>query len=398
MHAVLVVHIGETVGHLVRALAVADELAERNVQVEIICDDQAKWLLSSWRNRFRHYPISWPFSHNGMTTGVPTKELRDVVASVNRELVHLLDQLQPDVVLGFPGVFSVQCARYVGARHSSILHGPYLSPLLPLAVFSDLERRVIEFGSQFFGNCVNAIYEHLHKVFGFKPLTYKEYLQTENIYIPQPSLPLPSWGNLNVGHFIRASFGPPAQLEEASLTNACYVTFGSGNPCSIDQVVRAAEAVFSKVIVSAGKQKLASKKPTTICYPFVASSSLAGKVRAVISHGGIGTVGTFAEYGTPQLIIPTEVDQATMAVHAGRSGIASTVGLSSWAINPKLGRTMPDLKDSELFAAISALQIQEPYACEEADGASIIAQAILATERNSSVVDLHISPLGAEGA
>jgi len=122
--------------------------------------------------------------------------------------------------------------------------------------------------------------------------------------------------------------------------------------------------------------------------PFIASSSLAGQVAAVISHGGIGTVGTFAEHGTPQLIIPTELDQATMAVHAARLGLAMHCGLDSWARRGKLGRQLPEFSEAEFVSLLYIFRSTRKSSAKfVSSGASDILPALMnALPRSGEVV------------
>lgn len=376
MRALFVVHIGETIGHLVRALAIADELHLRGVEVQVACSDSGKWLLDSWHVKYKHYSIVWPFSHNSMTSSIPSESMCNSVLKANEQVIQLLKKEQPDVVIGCPGIFSVQASRSLGIKHISILHGPYLTPVIALDDQSPIESRVLSFTKSCFDNCVNHIYKHLSQSLKLVCITYDEYLRSETIFIPQLFLPLPRLPNFNVVPFIRASFGPALNSDGIDLENTCYITFGSGNPCNIEPIVRTAEAMFSKVIVTCGFTGLRPSKSTTICQSFISSSSLAGRVSAVINHGGIGTVGTFAEFGTPQLIIPTEVDQACMAVHAGRADIASSLGLNEWARNPALGRRLLDVPEHEMIKAIEQLSNASKGNCVDASGASLISEAI----------------------
>jgi len=216
---------------------------------------------------------------------------------------------------------------------------------------------VLSFGRRIAcGGSFDSILSHLSTRLGLPKLTYNEYLRTEPIFVPQPGLPLPDFDNLYQVGFIRASLGPPFDETHVNLDRACYITFGSGNPCDVTRIVQVARSVFPWVIVSTSATPLRQIPSQVIARPFIASSSLAGRVTTVVSHGGIGTVGTFAEHRTPQLIIPTEIDQATMAVHANRLGIARHCGLDAWARRPRLGRHLPEFDDKELLSTLEALQ------------------------------------------
>ena len=357
MKVLMIVHIGETLGHLVRGLSIADALTSLGIEVEIATSNKGDWLISQWKHHYVHHKIRWDFSHNSCDSEGPTPAFLRHVADSNSDLLHLLDKNKSDLIISIPGIVTTQLARHLGIRHFSILHGPYLSPIVYLKNSSETELLVLAFARKiFYGNVVNSIFSHLADTFGFSKLTYKEYLHTEEIFVPQPGLSLPNLPNLHQVRFIRASFGPPFDLKGYNnLRKGCYITFGSGNPCDITRIVELASKVFPLVIVSTGKLNLKITSERIIARPFIASSSLVGRVGAVISHGGIGTVGTFAEFGTPQLIIPTELDQATMAVHAARMVIAKYCGLNSWAKRNKLGRRLPDFSEKELLDSLDIL-------------------------------------------
>lgn len=358
MFVLMIAHVGETLGHLVRGLAIADELTDHGVRVEIAASREAEWLLRTWQHPYTHHIVRWGFSHNSCDPHRPSSFFLRRVLDANADVLELLRTLRPDLILSFPGIITTQAARSLGIPHVSVLHGPYLSPLVSLEDVTQTEARVIEFATEiFYGGCVDKIYSYLSQELGMPELTYKEYLHTERIFVPQEGLPLLDLPNIHQMRFIRASFGPPFHSQQPDLSEACFVTFGSGNPCDITRIVQLAHTVFPLVIVSTGCTQLRSVPKGVVTSSFIASSSLAGRVKAVISHGGIGTVGTFAEHGTPQLIIPTEPDQAAMAVHGARLGVARYCGLDSWAEKPQLGRRLPDFHEEELVYSLQALRL-----------------------------------------
>ena len=377
MRVALLTHIGETYGHLVRGLALADEIAARGAEVEFVSSAAAVDFL---RANGAPYPVSvvpWSWSHNSRTRD--GERWLDGVLRTNEALSAYLAEDPPDLAVGLPGVFTVQVARAHDVPHVSVLHGPYLSPLVDDSGLDDLERRVIAAGRAFFED-VNGVYSRLADELSFGPLTYERYLETEQIYIPQPDLPLPDRTNLHVASFISASYGFPYSGPRGDLERAVFVTFGSGNPCDITQIVEAAADVFPRVIVATGRYPLRRFRGNVHAQPSVASADLAGRVGALVSHGGIGTVGTFAAHGTPQLIVPTEVDQATMAVWAHRSGLASRLGLEAWRTRPQLGRMLPELRRDELVASLVRLRddVSRPPRLP-GDGAAQLADAIART-------------------
>ena len=391
MYILMIAHIGETLGHLVRGLTIADQLTARGVQVEFVASNKAEWLLKTWKPSYIHHKLRWRFSHNSCDPDRPSSSFLSHVLESNSDVLELLKNLGPDLIVGLPGIFTTQAARHLGIPHVSILHGPYLSPIVSLRQPTITESAVLKFARKIFrGGCVDSIYAHLSQVLGVPELTYDTYLQTETIFVPQPGLPLPDLPNIHQVRFIRASFGPLFHSRQVDLRDACYVTFGSGNPCDITRIVKLARALFPWVLVSTGRLQLQKIPKGVITKRFVASSSLTGRVASVISHGGIGTVGTFAEYGTPQLIIPTELDQATMAVHAARLGIAKHCGLNSWVERPRLGRHLPDLDEEEFVYLLHTLRSTSIDSGEIVSaGASDIASTLVHISSTKEYLALH---------
>lgn len=378
MYILMAAHIGDTLGHLVRGLAIADELTANGVRVEFACSEKASWLLKGWKRPYVHHRVRWLFSHNGCNQTKPSAAYLGAVRDMNTDVLALFNRLQPDLVVGLPGIFTTQAARFMGIRHVSILHGPYLSPIDYFNNPSIIEAAVLQFSRSIFnGGCIDAIYDELHRSLSLPVLSYDEFLNTEQIFVPQPGMRLPQRGNIQSVGFIRASFGPPCKLDPTVLGNSCYVTFGSGNPCDISRIIELCCNVFPTVLVSTGQNTLREVPNGVLTWPFIASSSLAGRIPVVISHGGIGTVGTFVEYATRQIIIPTELDQATMAIHAARLGIAQHFGLDAWASVPMLGRQLPKFEEEEFVALLTQLKSKpSTSAAFECSGASQIAQTL----------------------
>jgi UDP:flavonoid glycosyltransferase YjiC (YdhE family) len=357
MVLLLVVHIGETLGHLARALAVADALTRRGATVHIASSNKAKATLNGHPNKYTHHAIEWRWSHNSSGAKSPTHRFLHGIRESNLQLLDVCRETRPDWIVGFPGVFSAQAARKVNIPHVSVLHGPYLSPLLELDRPTFVEKAIVRFTSSLFRSSWDAAFAYLSKELAFPALTYEQYVRDELIVAPQPNLNLKGPNHITSTSFVSASIGPAAAASE-NLEETCYVSFGSGNPCDIRNIVEAAAREFARVIVSTGLRtpQTWDRSLNVESMPFVSSASLLRRVGAVISHGGIGTVGTFAAAATPQLIIPTEVDQATMAMHARRQRLALTLGMHEWAMRPQLGRRLPALDPDRIRRRISTLR------------------------------------------
>lgn len=379
MKVLMIVHIGETLGHLVRALAVADQVAAAGVLVEIACSSAGDWLFDSWSTSYPHHSVTWEFSHNSCEYLSPPVSTIAHVLQANRDILRVLREVQPDLVVGFPGILSVQAAQALRIPHVSVLHGPYLSPIVALESPTPTEEAVLGFARELFiDGPLDLVYEQLHYEMKLPSLSYREFLESQTILVPQDGLTLDKeHRNITSVDYISASFGAPLEVTDDVLRQACYVTFGTGNTCNVDAVVAACSRHFEKVIVSSGILASIRGGENVVVVKSVSSRSLARKVAAVVSHGGIGTVGTFAEFGTPQLVIPTELDQATMAVHGVRAQLCSQCGLDEWAANPQLGRRFPAISDHDLNASIERLALKgrssDRHRC---DGASQMAECI----------------------
>jgi hypothetical protein len=288
-----------------------------------------------------------------------------------------LEARQPHLIVGFPGVFTAQIARTLGIAHLSVLHGPYLWPFVELESPTPAESAVRDFAQRGMDNVASDLMHEIARELGMADLDYAEYLETEHILVPQPELPLHVRDNVAELGFVRASYGNPEPPPSVDLERSALISFGSGNPCDLTEVVAAARQVFPQVVVTGWRDHHGKVAPGVFAQGAIASSTFAGRVGAVISHGGIGTVGTFAEHGTPQVMVPTEIDQATMAIHAVRTGIAEQYGLEAWAEQPRLGRHLPPIDRDELAARLVRACESPLPPTRPSDGAADLADEIL---------------------
>jgi len=378
MRILIVPHIGETLGHVVMGLAIADELSRRGADVEIAAARRGFDLISGWSQRYVFHPIRWDWSHNSCDAAGESESFYARVCLSVQDVADVVRHRRPDLLVGLPGFATTQVARHYHVPHASILHGPHLSPIVSLDNPDSSERAILKLGDRFCKTYMAKGFEIVSERFGFSGLDYDEYLDSETIFVPQPGLKLKAPAGLREVPFIGGSFGPVRRESELLPHGTCYVTFGTGNPCDISRVVELAAEVFPTVLVTVGNHRLRPMPSNVIVNDFVAISSLAGGPAAVINHGGIGVVGVFANSGTPQLIIPTELDQATMAVHARRLGIADACGLRVWETRFVLGRRMPQLDDEEILVALRALAARgTTNRFPSCNGASEIADQIL---------------------
>jgi UDP:flavonoid glycosyltransferase YjiC (YdhE family) len=377
MRILIIAHIGETFGHLARGLSIAKELSFRGCHIEIASASKGAEVIARSGLQCDFHPIRWDWSHNSCELEGLSSNFLNCILQTTEDLIRIVQQTSPDFILSLPGFASAQIARHSGIAHASVIHGTHLAPLIELEGATDTELYIIEMCKKICTGPLNDAFQVLNRIFSLPWLDYKSFMESERIFIPQPGLPFKKSAGMEITSFARGSIGPPFEGNQSDIEGACYVTFGSGNLCDITRVLLLARQIFPKVIANTGSRELDSLPDGIITRPFIASSSLAGRVSAVISHGGIGTVGTFAEWGVPQLIIPTELDQATMAVHAARAGIAKHVGLESFANRLRLGRKLPDFTDEEFFLAINAMRNRPISAIGFSSGAEEIASSIV---------------------
>jgi len=380
MNVLIITHTGETLGHLIRGLAIADELKIHGAKVEFaVSMNKARWLLNSRKPTYEYHDLNWQFSHNSCDKYKPPFSFLERVIETNFGIKEIIQKVSPDIILSMPGIVTTQIAKSFGIPHIAIMHGPYLSPIVNLNNPTSVESSILDFTKQvFYGGCVDKIFLYLSNKLNLPKLTYEEFLHTENIIVPQPGLPLPNLPNIHQVNFISASIGKEYIFNDINLKDACYITFGSGNPVDFSRIVQLTCEVFPSVIINTGFIEIKNISEQVISKPFISNSSLAGQIALVISHGGIGTVGTFAEYKTSQIIIPTEVDQATMAIHAYRLGIANHCGLESKVKNLRLGRSLPSFTDEEFMNLLKNYKDQSMNIKKiESTGAKDIASLII---------------------
>jgi UDP:flavonoid glycosyltransferase YjiC (YdhE family) len=377
MRVLLVAHVGQTVGHLIRTLTVAEALRDRGAAVTVATDRRAHHLIAA--RGLAHAHVRWDWSHNDFRIDAPANTVARVLQT-NEDLMRVMKDLPWDLVISAPGVFTAQAARAAGIRHLSLVHGVYLSKLVDRRGLGSVERRILMLGESYFEHQAQLAFDALEHELDLPAFTYDEFLADEELLVPDPLIPIRENANILRVPFISGSYGPPPAATLFSRPReACLVTFGSGNPCDLSELVTSVRRHFSAVVVCSPRPVRDAAGAVVVAS--AASSRLAPLVKAVVSHGGIGTLGTFAGAGVPQLILPTEIDQATTAVHAASAGLAHVHGLDAWTTRPALGRRLA-LNPSTLEHDLAALAATERRAPWRTSGAETIAAFVL--ERSSS--------------
>lgn len=380
MRVLFVVHVGETLGHLARAITVARELEKCGCIAECAGHERAGplWRAAALNGAF--HPVSWDWSHNESDPATLSARLGARLLDSVSQMREVFERCEPDYVVGFPGFASVQLARHYRIPHAAVVHGSYLAPLIHLADATPEETAVLSLTTRVCVGPLNDAFRLVARRLSLPILSYEEFMETERIFVAQPGLPFRRRRNTTIVGFIKASLGEPLREPPAHDADAVFVTFGTGNLCDFSRLLELARDMFTRVIANTGSLSLTVGPDRVTTRPFISSSDIASRVRAVVSHGGIGTVGTFAEHGLPQLIVPTEPDQANTAIHTRRAGLAETLGLESFLERTTLGRRLPVFSDSDFLEALTRLKGAR-VARVPADGAAAIAADLCGMER-----------------
>lgn len=389
MNIVIVAHVGETLGHVIRGLSIAEALRARGASVVFVTSTVARQIVQS--RGFEVEPNEWSWSHNASSVDDVTPDFARKVLRTMTALGEVLRRRQPDLAIGVPGLASIQPAWAAGVEHVSLVHGPYLAPLVDVSGLDDYERRIVSLAARVCLGSVNQMFRLAHVKLRLPAMNYDMFVSKQRLLVPHPGYPFAGPSNIRRVGFIRASYGGPVP-PDLDLGRTCYVTFGSGNPCDISQIVNAASEVFEHVLVTTGMAAPPLTAPrNAVVRSDVASAAIAGRAQAVVTHGGLGTIGTFARSGTPQLIIPTELDQAVTAVFAVHSGIARQYGLEHFAMRTRLGRQLPQFDPASLRAAVGRLREGTQETAVESNGAADVAALLTGATQD-------LSPRGRSGA
>lgn len=346
MRILFVPHVGNTYGHLLRALPIAIEVKklDKDIDIQFAIPTKANWLMDRYFTDIGYSNIRWEISHNDCKEENPDEDLLNNVLASNEDLEELIQFLKPDLIIGLPGIVTSQLSRKNNVKQISILHAPYLSPIINWKNMPNSDLKTLSFLNHIFSdNYIGMVFNFLSSKMDLPVLTYNQFLNEEDIYVPQPYLDLGKRNNIQQCSFIKASFGE--DYDEKIPESSCLLSFGSGNPCDINVIIDVLKDIFDLVLFCTGSLKSFSHYSNVKPIKFISSKSLCGKVGSVISHGGMGTVGTFAEYNTKQLIIPTEPDQAVMAIYSKNINLTQTFGLEKWSNRKsQLGRSIDYLE------------------------------------------------------
>ncbi|MEU9085403.1 glycosyltransferase [Streptomyces sp. NPDC048357] len=363
----------EALSHVLRAREVGFRLKDLGWQVSHVASDAAASRLTGAGISFHSRGIPWRWGHNRY--GVVDQT--DFYTETCRHLESALKELRPDVVIGIPGIASFQVCRKLGIPHHSILHGPWLSPLIPTRGADSLPGEV---GALTAMNATLAgpVSEQLRlqsRSLGITETDYKDFLQFENILVSHTGLEFTPSANLIPLESITADYGPtelPAAIG-APESLAC-ITFGSAVRFDAQSLVEQLEAVCDRVLVVGRGATVAKPGPKVVQVDKFNTISLARQSSIVVCHGGIGTVASVMSCGTPVVCIPNDVDQAVNSIVADRMGQGQTVGLSAWRTRNPAGREFPAVDSAEIGSAVRRALDAGEYAPVRSEGALQVAR------------------------
>ena len=101
-------------------------------------------------------------------------------------------------------------------------------------------------------------------------------------------------------------------------------------------------------------------------------SDLFPHARAIIHHGGIGSIGQALRAGKPQLVVPILGDQFDNAARLVRLGVARSVGLKQYAHRRVAARLLALISDSRYASRAAELRV----AVSREDGGEVVGSVV----------------------
>lgn len=362
MNVVLVPHVGTALSHLIRALALATDLRSAGHHVSIACSEAASPFLrrqgwDAW------HPLPWGWGHNEYPRGTLPAVVANEYARTTDALVAACAACRPQLIIGVPGHASFLVARHLSCAHLSLLHGPWLTPVLREAPSSPAERRLRKLFSEICAGPVSAHISSIGKRLGLGDFDYEHFVSTELILCADSASEVLDRDNVLRGGYILGRFGPRADDLGLEIVKgrSCVVTFGTALHTGFESILIAACSMFDRVIWISGNSAVPLELPqNALVVHEIDPISLAGRVEFAVSHGGIGTVAALNSIGCAQLCVPADIDQAFNSVALMRRGVGRIAGLEHWLGRPPLGRAFPPLSKEQLEIGLSELSRDAP--------------------------------------
>ncbi len=318
-----------TLAHVTRPLVLARSLDPAHYEVHFACADRFLFVFEG--ESFRRWTIeSIPTERffRSLARGAPLFDYRTLAAYAEEEQA-LLDQLQPDLVVGDFRLSLAVSAPLAGVPYASInnahwspyARGRYPLPDLPMVRFlgvtlSDLIFQTVQpVAFALHARPLNRL--RREKGLAAFPDVCHTYTDADyTLYADVPGL-VPTYDLAANHHYI----GPVLWSPQSTLPEwwdevpgdrpLVYVTFGSsGRVELLSRIYRALDDLPVNVIVAtAGRAQLDSLPDYVWAADFLPGEEAAKRSALVICNGGSGTAYQALNAGIPVLGLPTNMDQ-----------------------------------------------------------------------------------------
>jgi UDP:flavonoid glycosyltransferase YjiC (YdhE family) len=385
----IVPHASTALSHLLRSISVAEELKMRGWKVRFVASALAADAAVGLGIELPVEVVPWSWGHNEWSLERPAAQAPAYVATCSA-LQDCFARIKPDLVIGVPGMASFQAARKLSIPHISVLHGPWLLPCLTDLPNSRGFSHAFEILDKTLKGPASTQLQIQGESLGVEAdMNFEAFLKNEIIAIAHDNLTIRAGGNLHPCGFLPGDFGPavPEFNTDWEVERSCCITFGSAMTGDLSPIVGAASVVYSNVVVLKGVADLKAPPSNVYVAPSASMRSLCEKVGTAVSHGGIGTLGTFYMSGIRQLLIPGDLDQVVNSGIAAARKEATVAGVDYWIRRSEPGRELPPVSKDELVHNLSILAQEERPRRVHSDGAVKIAELAGDTMGLSSLRD-----------
>jgi UDP-N-acetylglucosamine:LPS N-acetylglucosamine transferase len=363
----IIPHVGNSMGHLLRAIALQRALHEL-ADTLLIIPDKAKEFIDCFFPGSACKWVPWNFGHSEITQLRLTEAVSNSKITAS-EITNILNEFVPDFVIGLPGFYTSILCRMIGVPHVSVLHGAWLAPNYELADLQKAEKIVIDKSLRAF-EVLDIVTKIIVHALGARYTDYRTWLQEEMIWEAQGFSVETKGTRLRIG-FLSADFGV---LDSSVPANCLSVTVGTGIKEVKDELILALSREKEQVVVVAESRPSLTGK--VIWKAAVPCSELAKRSCLGISHGGVSTVGAYAAAGVPQLLLPHDLDQSVTSILATRSGYGKVIDLKFWRERTPFGRFAPSVQATELQRLIAQCKKQAAPNRVKLNDADLIREAV----------------------
>jgi hypothetical protein len=336
----IIPHVGVAMGHLLRAIALG-RLLENDCEILFVVPSRAKRFIAEYFPDVQCAWVRWSFGHNDAIDH-SLSETIDRSKQTLREIGNIFNAFRPQVVFGLPGFQTSFACELLGVPHVSLMHGPWLTPEYDLTDLSRSERSLIS-GWKRAIQVTDTLLLVMAHALGYNYRGYRHWLESHRICAAQGfsvtyRSPRPVIG------FLHLEYGPATV---ADLPDKCIsVLFGTAIREVDCDLLRAISGFGLPLVVVGARHR---RPADGIFWVRSMSASRLADISAIaITHGGIGTIPTFARAGVPQIFVPHDIDQALNAVLAARSAFGEPIRLDYWRDRSPFGRVRPTVDSDDV--------------------------------------------------